>query len=83
MNKRTCFVVAVLWAMSLVSVGLWAQTGKGSERTLVEGQPFGPVLSGPDIGFQPIYTPNDTTGTANGRLVVRVNGQWRLAHLLK
>jgi hypothetical protein len=79
MKKRALFVVAVLWATSLVGVGLWAQTGKTTGRTLVEGQPFGPVLSGEDFGFQPIYMPNDTTGVINGRLVVRVNGQWRLA----
>ena len=79
MNKRTAFVVAVLWAVSLLSVGLWAQ-GRRGERPEVSiigpGQPFGPIISGEDFGFQRTASPSGGPGTVTGRIVVRINGEW-------
>jgi hypothetical protein len=62
-------VVIALWLLSIVAVG-----------TLVHAQlrsvPTGPttVLSGADIGFQ---TTDSGGKTVVGKLVVRVNGQWK------
>ena len=84
MSKSRLFVVAVLWTTSLLGVGLWAQ-GRGGDApeppviVISEGKPYGPVLSGEDIGFQRIYNPADKEGSVSGRLVVRINGEWLVA----
>ncbi len=73
-------VVAILWVISLVGVGVLAQGGAGANQTpaqrpaLPGGAP-GPVLSGENIGFQPIG-PQDRDGRQGGRFVVKVQGQW-------
>ena len=80
MIRRTLFVVAVLWATSLLGVGLWAQQRRfDGGQEIIEGQPYGPVLSGENIGFQRIHNPTDKEGTVSGRLVVRINGEWLVA----
>jgi hypothetical protein len=86
MNKRRLLVVAVLWTTSLLGVGLWAQGRRGDPDVQVfeapvisEGKPYGPVLSGENIGFQRIYNPADKEGSVSGRLVVRINGEWLVA----
>jgi hypothetical protein len=78
MNKWRVFVVAVLWATSLLGVGLWAQVGKEEPPVLVTfGSGSRPVLSGENIGFRPIPDTNgEKPGTISGRLVVKVNGVW-------
>jgi hypothetical protein len=76
----------VLWAVSLLGVGLVAQsTGPRSFRVapdnIQELDPHAaanPILSGDDIGFQLDSGPS-SDGTASGRLVVRVNGKWIVA----
>ena len=67
---RSRFAVLALWLFSLIAVG-----------TLVHAQarnntpaPQPTVFSGADIGFQAM----DVGGkTVIGKLVVRINGQWR------
>jgi hypothetical protein len=66
---RVRFVVLALWLLSLVAVG-----------SLVHAQdrvpaPTGPtVFSGADIGFQAVQSSGKTV---IGKLVIRVNGQWK------
>jgi len=39
--------------------------------------PYGPIISGADIGFQRVGTGGPIpTGTIVGKLMVRVNGEW-------
>jgi hypothetical protein len=79
MSRRLVVVVSLLWAASLVSVGLWAQGRQGEKPEGLEIRPrqaFGAVISGEDIGFQPVAGPSSRPGTITGRLVVRVNGEW-------
>ena len=80
MSKGRLWVVAVLWATSLLGVGLWAQQRvyEGVDR-ISEGQPYGPVLSGENIGFQRIFIKGDQEGNVSGRLVVKINGEWLVA----
>ena len=76
------FRLAVLWAVSLVGVGVWAQ-GTPTEpdrRFFVKpGEPFGPVLTGSDIGFQRVLIDMTYADQSKipGRWLVRVNGEWR------
>lgn len=71
MKMRTIVAVALAWAVSLVSVGLWAQ---GTVRP--PGAPVGPgsvVLSGSDVG---IRLDGHSGATPHGTIVVKQNGQW-------
>lgn len=72
--------VAVVWAASLLAVGVWAQGGSGANvqrapEFVRPNQPTGPVISGENLGFQPMG-PGTRDGRLMGRLVVRVNGEW-------
>jgi hypothetical protein len=74
-------VVAILWVVSLLGVGVWAQGGAGANQTPVQrpalpGGTTGPVLSGDNLGFQPIGPQDDPDGRLRGRFVVKVQGQW-------
>jgi hypothetical protein len=48
-------------------------------RSVGPGDTMGPVISGDDIGFQPVYSPNTPFGAVAGRWMVRVNGEWKVA----
>jgi hypothetical protein len=48
-------------------------------RTVRPGDTMGPVISGADIGFQPMFSPNTPAGAVAGRWMVRVDGEWRVA----
>ena len=69
MGQARLFVVALVWAASLLGVGMWAQGSQSS--------PIAPhtVISGENIGFQRSGLP-PSGGTVTGRLVVKVDGQW-------
>jgi hypothetical protein len=76
------FAIAVLWALSLVGVSVWAQGGivrpaaPGRAQEIIPyGANMGDVISGADIGFQRISAPSEP-GKIAGKLVVRVNGRW-------
>ncbi len=67
------FIVIALWLLSLVAVGTLAHAQEFQNPPL--GAAPG-VFSGADIGFQA----SETDGkVVIGKLVVRVNGQWREA----
>jgi hypothetical protein len=67
--------LAVVWALSLVGVGVWARAEQQAppppQPPVVLPGP--PVLSGENIGFRVHRTLGDTR---IGRLVVRVDGRW-------
>ena len=66
--------VASFWIASLIGVALLA-SGLTSAQQIPPLRPVDPtVLSGNDIGFR--VDGYDREGRAQGRLVVRVNGQW-------
>jgi hypothetical protein len=72
---RMRVVVVALWLVSLVAAGTFAQ----SQVRPLQTRPAAPltnstVFSGPDIGFQATETGGKTV---IGKLVVRVNGQWK------
>lgn len=73
--RMRAFAVAVLWALSLIGVSVWAQG-----RAPI-GAPVGAVITGADIGFQPVQAGTGDfaapPNTVVGRWVVRVNGEWR------
>ena len=76
------FAIAVLWALSLVGVSVWAQGQRDvPAQPAVPGEviPFGAnvggIISGEDIGFQPVRD-NAGQGKIAGKLMVRVNGRW-------
>ena len=82
MSIRNRVAVAVVWILSLVAVGVWAQTPVKSP-TFPKGQPgsplpsdtqIGDVIAGENIGFR---VTRDTRGQIMGRMVVKINGQWR------
>jgi hypothetical protein len=76
---RARFFIALAWAISLVSVGIWAQTKPHVEPPPGNNPPagvlIGPVLSGADIGVRVAAQPS-RDATIQGTVVVRINGQW-------
>ena len=81
MSRGRLLVVTILWATSLLGVGVWAQTGKEAPQApvIIRGEGFGDVISGENIGFRRTYNPSEKSGTVTGRLVVRINGEWLVA----
>ena len=66
-STRGRIILAALWMISLVAVGVLA-----SAQGRQDGQT---VISGSDIGFRPDAVQRKASRVA-GVLVVRVNGQW-------
>ena len=64
MSVRARVVLVVIWLVSLVGVGVWAQTQFEQPR----------VISGSDLGFR--VERQGSVGSPIGRLVVRMNGKW-------
>lgn len=81
MNIRKVVAVALAWALSLVGAGLWAQGAQGGAvkppRTIETGKPIGEVITGANIGFQRIANPSDRSGQVTGRIVVKIDGEWK------
>ena len=79
MRIRT-FAIAAVWALSLVGV-VWAQgvvrpaTPERPQEFIPYGANLGDIISGADIGFQPVAARNDP-GKIAGKWMVRVNGKW-------
>lgn len=74
------FAIAVLWALSLVGVSVWAQgrVMQPEVRTLRPGDPDGPMITGANIGFQPVVAGMDADrNKVSGKWVVRIDGAWR------
>ena len=77
MNRRLIAVTALAWVLSLVSVGVWAQSGTPRVVPPIQtGQPVGDVITGENIGFQRIAAMPDSDGKVVGRWMVKVNGKW-------
>jgi hypothetical protein len=75
MNRRTAALVAFFLVLSLVSVGVWAQDQRRGGPAVVAAQP--PVLTGDDIGFQPILTNEKArNGAVIGKWMVKIDGKW-------
>jgi hypothetical protein len=71
MTKRTRVVmIGVLWPLSLVVVGTWAQA-QGTQQAV--------LYTGNDFGVR-VYTPTGT-GEPQATLVIRVNGRWQEVEL--
>jgi len=67
--------IAPFWIASLVGIALVSSGLTYAQAQVPRLTPLDPaVLSGPDIGFR--VDSYDREGRAQGRLVVRVNGQW-------
>jgi len=66
MSLRARFAVVVVWAISLVAVGVLASA---QPRQPTDSQ----VISGTDIGFR---LEGSQANGPRGTLVVRVNGTW-------
>ena len=64
MSLRLRIAMIVLWAASLVAVGVWAQAQTPQDTR---------ILSGNDIGF---LVEGQKNGKPTGAVVVRINGQW-------
>jgi hypothetical protein len=73
--RMSRLVLVFTWITSLFAVGLWAQ--QRPAPTIRPGQPHGEILSGENIGFQRIAGPPDRDGRISGRLMVRIDGEWR------
>jgi len=68
MRQAKVSAIVLIWAASLLGVGLWAQGNKPLPILANE------VVSGDDIGFQRSALPSN--GTVKGRFVVKVDGYW-------
>ena len=81
MNIRKLVTVALVWALSLVGVGLWAQGAKVGAvkppQTIETGKPIGDIITGENIGFQRIANTSDRYGQVTGRIVVKIDGEWK------
>lgn len=81
MKVRTLVVTAIVWAVSLVGVGVWAQGSQSEKLTVVPmprqtGIPIGQIITGDNIGFQQVAGPPDRPGQVTGNILVRIDGQW-------
>jgi hypothetical protein len=72
---RVRFAVLVLWLLSLVAVGTLVHAQTRALPPLTDST----VFSGADIGFQAVQTGGKTV---TGKLVIRVNGQWKDAEFI-
>ena len=66
MVLRTRIGLAILWAASLLAVGVWGHAQTFDNRAPV-------VISGSDFGFR---VEGRRGNTPTGTLVVRMNGEW-------
>ena len=69
MSLRALVSLAIVWVLSLFVVGSAVRAQFEIPRPLAEPR----IVSGPDFGFR---IEGDQSGTAIGKLVVRVDGKW-------
>ena len=74
MSRRVLAVIAFAWVLSLVGVAVLAQSA--GPKTYLTGEPMGPVITGENIGFQPIASPPTKEGALVGKWMVKLNGKW-------
>ena len=85
MNARTVLLIGTIWIISIAAAVTWAQSPgsiQATRRVVVAGQAYGEVISGENIGFQPVADPRAPQGKVTGKLVVRVDGEWRDANFV-
>jgi hypothetical protein len=71
---RKSILMLVVLVLSLVGVGVWAQTERRrSDPTAITVAPQ--VFSGENIGVR-VTGPPDRNGRVPGALVVKINGDW-------
>lgn len=87
MRKSWLFAIGVVWAVSLLGVGLWAQSAQGSfsvspdgQVTAVPVQPTqvggtGAIITGENFGFR-LGSVQPGQGTVTGTVVVKLGGVW-------
>ena len=68
---RKSILVLVAFVLSVVGVGVWAQTRSDPTAITVAPQ----VFSGENIGVR-VTGPPDRNGRVPGALVVKINGDW-------
>ncbi|HKV98837.1 MAG TPA: hypothetical protein VJN96_03375 [Vicinamibacterales bacterium] len=76
MRTRHVFLIAILWVVSLLGVGLWAQRGAPADGAGANANPIGPVITGENIGFQPVPSELANSDRVTGYFVVKVHGRW-------
>ena len=76
MKAKTVVVIATLWIVSLVGVGLWAQVAP-RPWTMKGAKPIGDVITGENISFQRVAQPDIADGSIVGWWMVKIDGQWR------
>ncbi len=84
MHLRTVALVGTIWLVSMAAAVTWAQSSGNTQRlpVVIEGQADGDVISGENIGFQPVFDPSAPLGKVTGKLVVKVDGEWRDANFV-
>ena len=77
MKRRVIAAIVFAWIVSLVSVAVWAQSGRAPSPTN-RAQPLGNVITGADVGFQRFASgPMNDGQRVVGRWMVKVDGRWR------
>mgnify|MGYP003576733338 CR=1 FL=1 len=77
MNRTKLMTGALIWVASLIGVAVWASPGEQAPgKHIMIGEPYGEIISGADLGFQRVAAPD---GKVTGRLMVRIDGEWREA----
>lgn len=85
MAIRKPVVIGAMWVVSLVGVAVLAQNNSAPPREtihvqgpapLIQREANGPIISGDDLGFQPITGSTSRPGQVAGKLMVRINGEW-------
>jgi hypothetical protein len=80
MSIRNLVAVAIVWALSLLGVGVWARGDQASPvkppRTIEWGSNLGPVITGENFGFQRVASQGDRPGKVVGKIMVKIDGQW-------
>lgn len=76
MRTRHVLLIAILWVVSLLGVGLWAQRGAPANGAGANGNLIGPVITGENIGFQQVPNELANSDRVTGYFVVKVHGQW-------
>jgi hypothetical protein len=87
MSVRNRAAIAVVWVLSLITVAVWAQGTQVNPQSppgewkvitkdgqVLSGDRLGGVVTGENIGFR---VSRDAKGQVFGRMVVKIEGQWK------
>jgi hypothetical protein len=76
MRTRHVLLITILWVVSLLGVGLWAQRGAPANGAGASANSIGPIISGENIRFQQVPSHPANSDRVTGYFVVKVHGQW-------